>query len=246
MLPSVFYPNQLKSLEAKYAPDHNHKPFRISIETEFPVYHTEPLTLDGLLAWCVVWEAFEGRPPGYQHDPWLIHLPLRKLAEHNGFPLWASTDFKAINPHHDCTNYHRRSGDNPYAWAALKVSSNSRRPRRIPATGNGQYMDYRIPEQLEIAERWDADGHGDIQEISRLLKLVQHIGRGAARGRGRIRKIEIREIEKFSAVNPDGSLRKNVPITVDLGETHNKDRIQLAGWTPAYWQQKLWEYCYLA
>lgn len=220
------------------------QPFNISIETEFPVYHTEPLTLDGLLAWAVAMDCFQGKMPSCAQDPWWIPLPLKAIAHHKDFPLWASTDFTAINPHYDHTNVHRRTGENSYALAAVKQSLGEKRPRRMPNPAAGQYMDYRVPERLEIAERWVADGVGNIAEVSRLLKLVQHIGRGAARGRGRIRKIEIRELNQFSLLTPEGGVRKNVPVQIDLGNTI-KDRVQLAGWTPAYWQSKLWEYCYL-
>jgi CRISPR type IV-associated protein Csf3 len=242
---SFFKPELFCEYERRIA-DLPQQAFTVSIETLFPVYHTDPLTLDGLLAWCVVWKLFEGKPPGYGGDAWWIPLPLKELARHKELPLWAATDFRAINPHHDCTNYHRRSGDNPYSGFALKETSNTRRPRRIPSSVNGQYMDYRIPEQLEIADRWDAEGIGNINEVSHLLKLVQNLGRGGSRGRGRIRKIEIRALEDFSLVTPEGRLKKNVPIEIDIGLNHNKDRIQFAGWTPAYWQQKNWEYCYLA
>lgn len=215
---------------------------RVSIETDFPVYHTEPLTLDGLLAWAVVWDTYQGQIPSYGPDPWQIPLPLQAHTVHNGWPLWTSTDFVAINPHESYTHYHKRTGDNPYALAAMTPTLDQKKVRRQPSSVCGQYMDYRIPERLVVAERWEADCVGNRDEIARLLKLVQHIGKGSARGRGRVRKIEIREIERFSFLDEAGQPRRPIPAAVPL-EGLSPTSFKVCGWTPAYWQAKLWELC---
>jgi CRISPR type IV-associated protein Csf3 len=230
------------------------EPLLISVSTISPVVNVEPIALDSVIAFAVVKHCLKGRgePSQTQKKPWDIPLPLllqETIESEYRLPLWASTNFETINPESMQTHYHKRSGDNPYWIRANQSTLNSKKKRRKPSSKAGQYMDYRIPIQTTIADRWYAQCIGNKEEISRLLNTyVTNFGKLAANGYGRVLKWDVAPIDSFSFFDKEGNVLRPIPTksrTVSDSESSESllNNVRICGWTPAYWDRMTWMEC---
>lgn len=207
------------------------EPLLVILRTATAVSASDHLALDGLLALGAAKLEFGLRPFPPAEQPFWLPLPLQQLEEFDGLPLWASTDFTPIDAAVSVACYHRR-GDSLYALRGLQGSLGDKRPRRFPSQSKGQYMDYRIPEQLWIARQWIASCVGNKQEIERLLAVVTNVGAGAARGNGRVLEWIVQPLNReFSLRDQAGMPLRPIPV---------RGRGVFGGWTPPYWQRLAW------
>lgn len=214
-----------------------YEPLLITLETLTPLVTVEPLNLDGLLAKGLMLMARRGRPLPATQRPFWMPLPVHCHAWVGGLPLWGTTIFLPTVPWtEDPTNFHKRTGDNPYSFPAIQQTLQDKRPRRRPSTAAGQYMDYRNPITLQIAEHWTATCLGHAGEIRRLLDHVTQVGKHAAGGRGRVARWTVTPLGcPFVLETDTGEPLRPIPTTEPYG--------QLSGWTPPYWKRDLWTFC---
>ena len=214
-------------------------PLEVTIRTIAPVVAgEETLTLDGILAYATVIEATEGRGVPRDIPPFWIPLPLGLARVIDGLPLWQSTSFYPVGLESDVTHYHRRTGDNPYALAAMAPTLGDKRPRRQPSQVAGQYMDNRIPIRRLVADRWVATCQGDPEEIRRLFGLLRSAGKHAAMGYGRIAEVTVKPLgAAFSFTGGTHRPLRPIPLVDGKGSGFP------SGWTPPYWRREIWRVC---
>ncbi len=198
---------------------------QIELQTLQPIAHTEPIHLDGLLAYAVVIDAMQGQKLPPSTNAYWLPLPLGLEKTYNELPLWQSIDFAPINPEVANTHYHQRGDSNPYSLASVYPSLEGKKVRRLPPTTEGQYMSYRVPLHHEVADYWQAKCIGNKQEIERLLNTyVHYVGKKASFGMGRVAKFSVTEIDSFELCDR--------PIPIENGEDILKyGSIQYMGWS---------------
>lgn len=231
--------NHLPQLDAygKRIEGLDYEPLLVTVRTVSPVASNDPVALDSILAFAMVTEAMQGKPVPQEGGPYWIPLPLKLDRLIDDLPLWTSTDFV---PHGLCkrlTHIHRRTGDNPYAFQGLMNTLDNKRPRRMPLTTAGPYMDYRVPERRYIADRWCATCIGNRREVTRLLSLLQYFGKASKRGCGFVLEWMVEPIEAFAWRDDEGRPLRPLPLEMDTGVGVRQ------GWTPPYWLRQTWRVC---
>jgi CRISPR type IV-associated protein Csf3 len=211
------------------------EPLRVTCRTVTPVAGNDPVALDGVLAWAIVTEAMAGKHFPQGLGPIWQPLPLKLHSTIDGLPLWSSTDFVPFGMVKGSTHIHRRTADNPYAMPALRESLGDKRKRRYPNSGAGPYMDFRVPERRNIAERWEATCIGNKGEIERLLTYVQYFGKAQKRGCGFVLEWTVEPVDIFSLYNVEGAPLRPIPTEGGIGVQQ--------GWTPPYWLKETWRLC---
>lgn len=213
------------------------EPLQVTVRTFTPVASNDPVALDGVLAYAMVTEAMKGRPFPQSGGPFWQPLPLKLDRLVNQLPLWTSTDFFPTALHKRLTHIHRRTADNPYAILGLVHTLHAKRPRRLPSSAAGPYMDYRVPERRYVADRWTATCIGNRPEIERLLAMVQYFGKGGKRGCGFVQDWQVESIERFNWRDAEGYALRPIPV-------QDQDRIGVRqGFTPPYWLKDTWVVC---
>ena len=212
------------------------KPLRVELEMDGPVMGYDPLHLDGLLAWCVVEAATQGRGLPPSAEPYDLPLPLACLWRDpdSGLPLWASTDFEPVGGARRVVGYwHKR------VPRSELVHLPPGRPWNI-RPGRGEYRELRIPLPGWLCRRWRADCLGDPLAIASLLRLLPAtVGKKRSQGYGSLRSITIHEISQFSLFDEGGEPRRPVPlralVEVAAGLPVRLEPYGRVGWTPPYW-----------
>src|SRR3990172_3671208 len=208
---SVEYLSELYDYERRIK-DISRRPLSVTVRCDTPIASNDPVALDGILAWAVVAEGFQGRPFPQGGGPYWQPLPLRLEKRIDGLPLWQSTDFIPNELHKRMTHIHRRTSDNPYAMPALIETSGDKRPRRFPRSDSGPYMDYRVPERRYVAESWTAFCVGNQAEVERLLSTIQYFGKGSKRGCGFVGEWVVETCDAFSFRNNRGEALRPIPV----------------------------------
>jgi hypothetical protein len=202
----------------------------------------DPLNLDNLLARAVVDEALAGRglpqpPPGTTYR---LPVPLRCLwRDEQGLPLWAATPFAPAGAAaHDVLYRHKR-------WQPAFWTAGTRRDGRFTILPtDGRWMERRVPQPAQVAERFVARAVGDPVEVARLLGRITHVGGRRAAGLGAVARWEVAEDGAPFALVADGGdgprLTRALPAAaVRLLEGGLPDGPPaLVGWTPPYWRWK--------
>jgi len=209
---------------------------RLTIYGVFGGY--DPLALDGLLAWCVVHEATHGRGLPNAEDGYDIPLPLACLwRSHEGFPLWAATQFWPSGHAYDDVSYYHKKAQRG-EWTRTK------RGRFTITNMTGRYVERRVPMPTHLANHWVAWCLGNPEEIARLLEMLTHIGKRRAAGYGEIRQWVILSASEFSPIR-NGVLVRAIPAAaVPEMEGWPSGIIPagqpvLVGWTPPLWKPAL-------
>jgi CRISPR type IV-associated protein Csf3 len=210
------------------------QPLKVTVRTLQPVITTEPLHLDGLLAYAVVKEATHGKMLGETSGAYWIPLPLEIERIHDGLPLWRSTNFREIDSFKDHSHYHQRGDANPYEPMAVTHTLTRKRPNRMPPTTEGQYMSYRVPIQRITADRWEATCVGNREEILRLLGYLQYVGKKGAYGYGRVYSWQVEAVKSF--------VLRDRPIPCQTAEECLQGAAFM-GWTPPYRHRGTWRLC---
>jgi hypothetical protein len=90
----------------------------------------------------------------------------------------------------------------------------------------GRFKEKRIPMPAQIASTWTTTCIGNAEEIARLLQSVDAVGK---KRNARVSRWTIRQVEAFSFARP-----------VPAAYIHEREKafppdVQLAAWTPPYW-----------
>lgn len=202
-------------------------PLRVTARLLSPVVHYEPLHLDAMLSYAVVYQATRGEmiSPLPSGDAYYLPLPLEALwHSHAGAPLWASTDFEPEGELvRDVTYAHKR---------ALEPKMTSRNL----AIGTGQFKEMRKPMPTISADTFSADCVGNADAIAHLLRIMTSIGKKRAYGFGDVAEWVIEDIPDFRLYDAADQPRRPLPAEYVAGWQGNTVR---GGWTPPYWLASL-------
>jgi len=160
----------------------------------------EPLHLDGLLSWCLV-----EKSPEYTHDrdgqPTELDLPLKKWESPEDW-CWKASALAPEGWNMETIRYVRRHFD-----VSLAVLSAGK-----PNTIGLRYKDRNDPHTFQLVTALAAYVDTDEPEIvQRELVKLKYLGRGAARGNGRIRKIRFEPAAEDFSVIKNGIAARYVP-----------------------------------
>jgi hypothetical protein len=239
----------------EYAGKHNYLDLQepVSFLVQFnlakPYAGSDAPHLDALLQSAVVLDALQGTQLAPQSKPYQIPIPLEIIwLSPNGLPLYNSTDL--IMP----LDGRAIKG---VSWWVKAVGDVERYGPMIerkrdggiwqPDEGSGANKAYRVPLVTTQTPYLIAFGRGDVQEVIRLLKLIQQTGISKKRNVGFGQILDI----KVDYPLPDGSylpmfiktggkLLRPVPIAAlpELGLEPVEDVtdiIQQIAFTPPYW-----------
>ena len=196
---------------------------------------TEPVTLDGLLAWAVVQEAQneagERIPFQEREDIAFLPLPLKRLwSDEAGGPLWCASFFIPDEVDSDVEYFHKRAPDGH--------RTKSKHPESFGVKGvTGRWAERRTPFPVTIARKLEAWCLGDVAEVRRLLQYVTHVGKKTAEGFGIVREwiVEPVDVGERDCLIRDGKLARNIPA--GYGGIEIEAPSELLGWAPPYWNK---------
>jgi hypothetical protein len=196
-------------------------PLIIECEVDSPLGGYHPLTLDGLLAWSVVNEAMNGNQLDNSQSPYLLPVPLHMMwRSPSGMPLWATNWFGPVGANRKVSLWWHKRAIKP-EYAALRKGVKSSIHEQA-----GRFKEKRIPMPAQIASTWTTTCIGNADEIARLLQPVDAVGK---KRNARVSQWTIRQAEAFSFSRP-----------VPAAYIHEREKafpldVQLAAWTPPYW-----------
>jgi len=200
---------------------------RVTVRFLSPIVHYEPLHLDAMLSYAVVYDATRGEMLSglSSGDAYYLPLPMQALWHSpSGLPLWASTDFapqgEVVS---DVTYAHKR---------ALEPKMTSRNL----TTGKGQFKEIRKPLPTIDANGFSADCVGNAEEIARLLNTTTGVGKKRAYGFGNVAEWIIEDIPEFNLYDEAEVPRRPLPAKY-VGAWRGD--IMWGGWTPPYWLASL-------
>jgi len=223
-------------------------PFRVTAHMGAGVAYTpgDGLSLDGPLLYAVVLER-RGHDYFARPDPDDIVAtdtahpdPAMPLAVH-GDPAAGRWCYRVSGatidgPHgEELLHWHKRFDEALAGWLDDEAAIDDRR-RRVPSN-TGEFMAYRMPIYLQLAERihWYAVGHP--AETLRLLEThVRHIGKKHSSGHGLVVGWEVEGIpEDRSLWGPDGAPTRTIPIELAGDAADWGAETAWTGFRPPYW-----------
>ncbi len=200
------------------------------------IVHYNAPTLDGLLSWCVVHEATEGRMlPRDNHEPYAVPVPLAVLwrEPETDAPLHAVTPLVAAGAAAwDSESEIKRPQEGRF--------TRSKSGRFILTPSAGRWRARQIRRPVLVADTLVATCVGDRVEITRLLEQAVAIGKRRASGHGAIQSWEIADAADWQLVR-DGRLTRPVPQAARHlipGTPHGAPA--LGAWSLPAWQSALY------
>lgn len=193
------------------------------------------LKLDGLLAWCVVYEATEGAGvPNESVNCYIQPVPLRVSWRHAlGMPLYACTPFATEG---------MSIGDQAYWHKRMQSGrwTGTQRGTFNPSPVKGRWMERRQPLPTVVCSEWIAECVGNAEEIARLLRFAATVGKKRHVGFGAVDRWRIEPASEFALVR-DERLTRETPLdaAIALGIGLPSDDPAPVGWTPPYWLPSL-------
>lgn len=219
---------------------------QVRVTLSQPIGGYDPIHLDGLLQSAVVLDALEGIPLERSSTPYTIPLPLEVLwRSPDGLPLYQCSSLLPVG----------RVKSSIFTWTKKNEESVSRFAARKkdgtewqPDNGSGQHKEYCMPLPVKSSTSLIGYAVGDLEEISRLLKLLPALGKKTAWGLGSIANVAINpcsRVSRFCFVREQRLLRP-VPVVAcqDLGLAVTGEP-QFAGYTPPYWLPANQANCFL-
>jgi CRISPR type IV-associated protein Csf3 len=176
----------------------------------------EPIHLDSLLAYALAFYYCKCEPPTRDEEPTEIPLPLKKWHIGGEWGWKASALFPEGKVYEDI-RYIRKKLREKYI-DNCKGSPNKKQ---------GKYREHNIPITLQLCNKMIAYANGSGTEVRKLLKKhIRYLGKKRAYGFGKIRDIEVEEI------NEDYSLVKNGKAMRYLPKKSGIRRVRMR---PPYW-----------
>lgn len=202
--------------------------------------------LDNLLAWCVVQEATNGdsiNDPTLPFAGWNLPVPLQALwHSQQGLPLYAASSFweMSANIEDECYWVKR-----PPTGKRVKAKSGKHSVISI----KGPWMARQIPMPTTVCDVWQARGIGNIEEVARLLRLVDFTGKRRAAGFGEVDRWEVAPADitptAAGVLIWDGETSRPIPIeALSLFGKMPVGGVMRMGWTPPQWNSRLWSACW--
>lgn len=206
--------------------------YRLIANLQTGYFAYDNLHLDGILSYCVVQEATQGKGLPMSAEGYKIDLPLKKQwINGNGFPLWCSNDF---SPCYENSTYSTAWTKRAIRPELLKRGKGYKNIR----TTQGANKEMLISCDTNTTLEWYADFYGNAIEVARLLSFAGSIGKKRAIGYGVINSWKIQSIDNFSFFNEEKTALRNIPIASLPKFPLNLNLAPIA-WTPPYWQSNL-------
>lgn len=215
----------------------DYEPLRITVTLDAPVVTYENPHFDGILSRVVVERATQGWVPGQIERYVRVPLPLKAIWEGESWakervPLWASTDLLPPEGRaaRDELWVHRR---------ALRPSMT----RQNIQTTKGQHKERRTPLPVLVNRTLSCEVIGHADTIADLLQDVISIGK-KRHVTGAVQSWNISRIRHFSLADPDGHLRRSVPLAALFPDGHPLDvDAQHISFSPPYWHHSTRTLC---
>lgn len=180
------------------------RPMRVTFHLDGAgVYYdpAEPLTLDGLLAWCCARHHIHGEPPARDEAPADIPLPLQKWEQRDAWGWHASALFPEGATAETITRWRKR-----FRQHRVERTTGS------PNLTNGTYRDWDMPVPLLLTRTMVAYAYGEIREVKRELRRnVRYLGKKRAHGHGAVIDISVDPIECDYSISKDGIAMRWMP-----------------------------------
>lgn len=176
----------------------------------------DPIHIDALLSWVLIPKYVKLDNITKDQKPFDVPLPVEKW-EINGQWGWKAS---ALFPgeYFESIQYWRK-----------KFRQN--RVERMTGSANiqqGKYREYNTPMCLVVTDRMYGYVRGNIKEIKRIFKKIRYLGKKTAYGKGKVIKLEIKEIEEDWSINKDGKAMRWLP---------QKNGSRLCRCRPPYWNR---------
>lgn len=183
------------------------RPMRVTFHLDGAgVYYdpTEPLTLDGLLAWCCSRHHVHGEPPARDEAPADIPLPLQKWEKGDAWGWHASALFPE-----------GATAETIVRWRKRFRQNRVERTTGSPNLTNGTYRDWDMPVPLLLTRTMVAYAVGEVREVKRELRRnVRYLGKKRAHGHGAVVSIDVEPVDEDYSLYKDGILMRWMPSAV--------------------------------
>lgn len=232
------------------------KPLEIKIFLGTPlVLPDNGIHLDSLLTEIVARELFGHDKDRWQNQDKHIELPLPLEKSDGKSPVWnASIGFTStlVREHQDF--WVKRTNDEFSAyistqvvWPAGVISENvskslAKELRLEHATGpanssaSGGFKSYYESRNLVTTDYLIFHAFGNLNEVARLLNVLQFIGKKTAIGFGKITKVEVAEVEQdYSLFTPEGKPARSLPVE---DYPNIKSQMVASPIMPPYWSKR--------
>jgi hypothetical protein len=163
---------------------------------------SEPMHLDGLLAWVLCLYQTNGEPPAADEEPFEVRLPLGiwRIGGHWG---WCASAILPVD-----------SG----AWGMQRFVKRFRENRMeitkgSPNTRMSTYRKYCVPMPLLLNREFEAYVFGSRKRVHQVLKKnIRYLGRKRSVGKGRIVDINTEVIDEDFSLIRDGLAMRYLPL----------------------------------
>lgn len=211
--------------------------YKVTFYFRTPVLQTQPPMFDGLLA--KLW-VLENLPPE-QHGR--KNIPVNEIIDFsdklpivykNGIPQASEMFWHKDQSVNDIVRY-RKKWEQRYDHLA-----NFGKKKAQVSVMRGEFKSYDIPYQATaMLLAWFYFESENINEVERMLHLLNGIGKKANIGGGEIKKFEI---ETTDEVSFDTDILRPIPIRLRPDIVR---KIQFRAWKPPYWLPENMEACYV-
>lgn len=188
--------------------------------------------LDGLLALAVA----EAHPCPFKHSDAasVMPLPLKLLwQDAQGKPLYASGNLMPDTEIKSSEYWHKRYPNDKTEFIGRIDAADVAKPKRQPSMNAnntaGRYKDYRTPLAVRTAKTLDGLCVGNLEEVSRLLQYITHVGKKGSQGFGRVVGWTVEPCEATLEQVLSG---RALPVESGLRKDGNP---VYCCWTPPYW-----------
>ncbi|WP_374723602.1 hypothetical protein [Calidifontibacillus erzurumensis] len=232
-------------------------PLQIKVFLSTPlVFPKENIHLDALLTNIVAKECFGHDPDRWQNQDKHVEIPLPLAKTEGIYPIWkASVAFSSPlhREHQDIwvkRTYDEFAGykSNKIVWPAGVIGPEIAKPlakdgvHLEKATGpanpseSGGFKSYFEHRNLIVTDYLLFHAYGNKDEVTRLLTQIKGIGKKTAIGYGKVKNVEVKEVEQdYSLFTPEGKPSRLLPVE-DFSPIHA--RMVAAPSIPPYWSKR--------
>lgn len=240
----------------------NKTSLRITIHLSTPIiYPLNGIHLDALLTEVVARELFSYDLDRWQYQDKHIELPLPLEKTKGEYPVWKASigftspivreyqDFWIKRTNAEFAGYKSSEIIWPAGVISDVVSKSLAKEVNIEkATGpannpaSGGFKSYYKKRDLLLTDYMIFHAYGNKEEVGRLLKTLNGIGKKVAIGFGKIKRIEVNEVEDdYSLFTPNGKPSRNLPVK-DFPNL--KSQIIASRTMSPYWSKRDLVVCY--
>jgi CRISPR type IV-associated protein Csf3 len=187
---------------------------------------SEPIMLDGLLAWALAPFHCKGDPPARDEPPDDIPLPLGRW-EIGGVWGWHASTLFPDGENYETLQYWRKRFRQSRAELVSKIERSAAAHQKVARAiaedegdetnvtvniASGSYRDYNMPMPLVLTSKMTAWALGDRKRVEQILrKHIRNLGKKRAYGKGRISSVVVEHCEQDFSLTDDGLAMRWLP-----------------------------------